>query len=127
MPDKLKTARVCLLIQGWLSVIATIIMAVVFTLLALGLGFSEQGDANIAGLGFGIAGVVFVIIGAIFSYVYFLAAKGLTNKKEWSKVLSIVLAIIALVNFPIGTILGVLILIGVLDEGAMTWFGPQNQ
>ena len=49
---------------------------------------------------FGLFGLVCVIIGVIVGF-------GLVNRYRWSRMLAIVLACLALLNIPFGTVLGI--------------------
>jgi len=44
------------------------------------------------------------------------------EKKNWAKIVGIIMTILVVGNFPIGTVLGVLILIGIFDQTANSWF-----
>lgn len=68
-----------------------------------------------------------LLIQAWLSVLFFVATKGIKDKKEWAKIVAIVLAAISLTNVPVGTILGILILIGVLDEESNNWFIPTTE
>jgi hypothetical protein len=58
-------------------------------------------------------GVIFILLNGILSV---LAGWGLLNLKEWARWLSIILAIFSLFAFPIGTIIGALIIWYLLKE-----------
>lgn len=127
MPSKLKMARTCLLIQAWLSVAATVLMLLLFLFGAFGISISGGEGSGIASVMFGIMGGVFALVGAVVSALFFVTTKGIKDKKEWAKIVAIVLAAISLTNVPVGTILGILILIGVLDEESNNWFIPTTE
>ncbi|MFB9993787.1 hypothetical protein ACFFLM_17655 [Deinococcus oregonensis] len=55
------------------------------------------------------------IIAAAWAAFTFLTYRAAGQGRGWARVAAIVIAILSLLNFPIGTILGVLILIGAFD------------
>ena len=50
--------------------------------------------------------IILIIIGVL----YIIAGWGLWTMKSWARLVAIILAIISVLNFPIGTILGIIIL-----------------
>jgi|GEM_PF-754335 len=87
-----------LAILAFIGGVLNIISGLVF---ALFLAF----DPVLGGVWIGLGGVMIVI-----GVLYFLVGWGLWNLKPWARTVSIVLAIISLIGFPIGTILGIIIL-----------------
>lgn len=84
--------------------IFTLIGAIVVTLSIAGGGWLSGDDTAIAvtsATGFVLGG--FIAIGGIFSLV---AGYGLLKRRSWARTLTIVLSILNLLNFPLGTILG---------------------
>jgi hypothetical protein len=123
MPSKVKTARLCILVQGWVMAIVAVIFLGVFLLMSVGIGVSGGDGSGAASLFTGIFGLVFTVIMALWAFLFFITAKGITNKKGWAKIMGIILAILGITSVPIGTILGILILIGLFNEEATNWFG----
>jgi uncharacterized membrane protein len=122
MPSKVNTARICLLVQAWISAVVTAIILLAFLLSALGIGLSGETGSGIVASIFGMIGLVIaIIVGALTAFM-FLTAKGISDKKDWAKIAGIVLGILGLTNVPLGTILGIFILIGLFDQEADTWF-----
>ncbi|MGC9315456.1 MAG: hypothetical protein ACP5G4_07485 [bacterium] len=60
--------------------------------------------------------------GIIIGVLYFFVAKGIHNRKDWARIVGFILAILMLVSIPIGTILGIILLIGFSDEESKAWF-----
>lgn len=73
--------------------------------------------------------VVFIValIFSIPALVHFFAAKGLREKKGWARPLSIVIGILLLFGFPIGTICGVIILYQLLGKQWDNWEAISEQ
>ncbi|MDD5693653.1 MAG: hypothetical protein WC437_00695 [Patescibacteria group bacterium] len=126
MPSKVNTARICLLIEAWLYALLAVFFVVTFLLVSLGIGLSSQEGSGVGAVIFGSVGLFIAVVLAAFAVLMFLTAKGVKEKKNWAKIVGIVLAVLNLPNFPLGTIIGILILIGLLDEQAAVWFGPKE-
>ena len=120
MPSKVNTARIILKVLGWIEIVIAIIFLLLFIFGGVLIGTQEGSTAG--GAIFGVVGLVIAIILAVIGILYLLTAKGIADKKNWAKVLGIILGILSLPNIPIGTILGVFILIGLIGEEADSWF-----
>lgn len=126
MPDKIKTAHICLLINGWLDVAVVLLFSVIFISL-VGLMASSSNslspeDSNPMIIGFGIATLLLLAAATI----SFLVAWGVKRKKNWAKIVGIIFAILNLSSFPVGTILGILILLGLFSQEANVWFSTKR-
>jgi len=122
MPVKVKTAKVILQVMGWLGIAAAVICLIFFLIGSIILGVSGEEDAAIGSAIMGGTGLVISIITAFFGVVYLITAKGIANKKNWAKIVGIILGILALPSIPIGTAIGIFVLIGLLGPDANTWF-----
>ena len=122
IPQSIKTAKVIMQIYGWLLVIAGIILALVF--IGMGIFAFSQGTRDSAAAGFFtlfmgiISGGIILVLG----FITLKAAKAVEDRKNWGKVFGIIIGIFALTNFPIGTLLGIFILIGLLGKDSEGWF-----
>jgi hypothetical protein len=50
------------------------------------------------------------------------AGAGLLARQAWGRILAIVVAVLSLLNFPIGTIIGIYVIWVLLQEAATTYF-----
>jgi uncharacterized membrane protein (DUF2068 family) len=55
--------------------------------------------------------VVGVVVSLVFAALAYVTAKGLDDGKRWAKWLGIIQAILSLLNFPIGTVIGIAALV----------------
>jgi hypothetical protein len=55
-----------------------------------------------------------------------LAGYGLLKRKPWARYLALILGVLELVNFPVGTAIGVYTLLILLQESATDYFAPQQ-
>ncbi len=116
IPKKLKTNATIFKVLGWLAIIGSVLGSIVAITLVVMSGDSE------ALVGTLIVMIPVAIGGVIIGVLYFLIAKGIHNRKDWARIVGFILAILMLVSIPIGTILGIILLIGFSDEESKAWF-----
>ncbi len=91
-------------IQLGFSILGIIIGIFVYILLFVIGGFVDESQAQT---------VIFIIAKIAFGFIIFLslpgiiAGIGLLKRKEWARVLSLILGVIDLINFPLGTAIGI--------------------
>lgn len=112
-------------ILGWLYIVGNAIFlligAFVFILLA-GIGVAS-GDSQAMAI-LSVVGTVVGVLLAVLAIPGLVAGYGLLARKAWGRVLAIVVGILGLINFPIGTAIGVYALLVLLQEGATDYFMP---
>lgn len=110
-------------ILGWLLIIGHAIFLVigvfVFLLLA-GIG-AVSGDRQALAILFVVATFVAVLMAAL-SIPGIIAGYGLLKRRNWGRVLGIIVAILNLLNFPIGTLLGGYALFVLMQTSASEYF-----
>jgi hypothetical protein len=111
-------------ILAWINIAlsAIIILFAVFALLFLsGMGVAA-GDPKAAGiLGMvGLFGATFLIVIALPGLV---AGYGLIQQRRWGRILGIVVSVLNLFEFPIGTLVGLYGLRVLTDDEAVAYFG----
>jgi Ni,Fe-hydrogenase I cytochrome b subunit len=98
-----KHINVIAALQIGFSILGLIIGGIIFTILFFIGEFVPEPDAqkvlNI------IAQIVMVII-VILSIPGIIAGIGLLKRKEWARILTLILSVLDLINFPIGTAVG---------------------
>ena len=122
MPDKIKTAKIILQILGWLKIISAFLIFLTFLVVTFIIGVSIQEDAFLPGAIVGSVGVLISTFMVIVGIVFLLVADGIDKKKNWAKISGIVLGIMILPAVPVGTVLGIFILIGLFNDEATAWF-----
>ncbi len=114
-------------VVAWLLIVSNALFAVVggfvFVLLA-GIGVAvQEAQAGWILATVGIAVGVFLVALAIPGIV---AGIGLLGRRQWGRILAIVVAILGLANFPIGTVIGAYALWVLLQDAAAGYFaGPR--
>jgi hypothetical protein len=110
-------------ILGWLYIVSSALMVViggmVFLLLTSIGAVTREPEAlailSIVGTWVGGVMVLLAVPG-------FLAGYGLLKQNEWGRILALVLAVLNLLNFPLGTLLGVYALLVLLQTSANDYF-----
>ncbi len=120
IPSKIKTNATIFKVLGWIGLIISI-------LAGLGLIIAGIAIGDEALIVFLITGFVSLVVGVIGGLLYIFTAKGILNKKGWAKILGIILAILALSGFPIGTALGIWILVNFFSDEGKAWFEETPQ
>ncbi len=91
-------------LQIGLSIFNLLIAFLIFTVLKLVGGFVDNADgATILSLIADILAIVFIVI----SVPGILAGLGLYKRKEWARILTLILSIVEIFSFPFGTAIGI--------------------
>jgi hypothetical protein len=99
-----KHINVVAALQIGLSIFNLLIAFLIFTVLKLVGGFVDDANANtVLSMVADIIGIVFIVL----SLPGILAGMGLYKRKEWARVLTIVLSVIEIFSFPFGTAIGI--------------------
>lgn len=116
IPQKLKTNATIFKVLGWIAIIGSILGAVIAIAMVAISGDSESMVGTL------IVMIPVAIVSIIIGLVHFAVAKGIHNRKAWSKTVGFIFAILMLFSIPVGTILGIIILLGFSDEQSKAWF-----
>lgn len=98
-----------------LGVLTLLGMCAFIALLGVGLASGDVED-QLAGLGVGLCFTI------LFTVLYGATGYGLLKLQSWARIAAIVLAILSLCSFPIGTILGGVVLYFMFQEEATQAF-----
>jgi len=104
-------------VVGWLwivNAVLSILMAII-GLIILNVSVPNARDSLLASIG----GLCFFLPGII---AYTIAGYGLLNYKSWARILAIILAILNLILFPIGTAIGIYTLVIMFNNEAEQLF-----
>ncbi len=112
-------------ILGWLYIVSSVLMvgigAMIFFLLT-SIGAVTRDPEALAILS--IVGTWIGVVLAVLALPGFLAGYGLLKHAVWGRILALVLALLNLLNFPIGTVLGIYALWVLLQTSANDFFAP---
>ena len=110
-------------ILGWIQIVSSAIFLVmggfVFVLLS-GIGFAS-GDPTATAI-LSVVGSSVGVLMMVLALPNLLAGYGLLTGKSWGRILAIVVGVLGLFNFPIGTLIGVYTLWVLLQEDASVYF-----
>ncbi|MCK5640057.1 MAG: hypothetical protein KAJ19_04645 [Gammaproteobacteria bacterium] len=122
MPGGIKAVKMIYTILAWLVLVVMVLVGIIMMIIGGAAGVSgEEGAAAVAGVGIGMA-IFYIIMGVVIFFLYFMTAKGVTNKKNYGKIMAIIFGILMLFSIPIGTILGIIILINMFNDQGKAWF-----
>lgn len=115
-----KHINVVAALQIGLSIFNLIIAFLIFTVLKLVGGFVEEPNAGmILSMIADILAIVFILI----SVPGILAGMGLYKRKEWARILTLILSIIEIFSFPFGTAIGIYSIWALIQPETVTAFG----
>lgn len=114
-------------IIGWLFIVcSTLLLAIgvigFFFLNSIGIVSGDPQATLILGIVGTWGGLLFLLL----ALPGFLAGYGLLQRKEWGRILAIVVAFLNLLNFPLGTLLGVYALWVLLQTSANEYFATRQ-
>ena len=111
METHLKVTAVLFILMGVVLIFLAVLMSLVFSVVGGVVGASGEEDAVVALAALGLTGIALTIFLLVMSVPYIICGWGLWKRRSWARIMGIVLAILALLEFPIGTAFGVYALI----------------
>ncbi len=102
-PLMLKISSALLGIEGVLSILGGLMMLLLGGSMMSISGLTDSG--MFSGL-IGVAGIIVLLIGVVLAFV----ALQLYNGVRWAKLAASILAVLGLLSFPVGTIIGIVVL-----------------
>jgi hypothetical protein len=111
-------------LQIGLSIFNLLIAFLIFTVLKLVGGFVDNANgATILSLIADVLAIVFIII----SVPGILAGMGLYKRKEWARILTLVLSIVEIFSFPFGTAIGIYSIWALIQPETIAEFGKSGE
>lgn len=107
MSTHVKVLGVLFVAMGVLGLVGALFSSVAFGLLAGAVGASGDEGAPLGSAVLGATGLALTVALVLFSAPSIVCGWGLLQFRPWSRILAIVLAAIALLVFPYGTVFGV--------------------
>jgi hypothetical protein len=114
-------------ILGWLHIVANglfLLVGLCALLFFAGIGV-VSGDPTALGV-LGILGMVAALFCGVIALPGILAGYGLLKRRKWGQILGIIVGFLGLVNFPVGTAIGLYTLFVLLQAAATAYFAPQE-
>jgi hypothetical protein len=122
MPNKVKTARLCLLVAGWLKIATAGLFLFIFATGFVFVSGSNERSGLLGSALVGALGIVLAVAAAAVGAIDIIAAVGVRQRASWARVLGVILGVVMLPLLPVGTILGLFIIAGLLGAEAREWF-----
>jgi hypothetical protein len=126
MPDNIKTARICFIVAACLEFATAALFIFIFIAGAVLVGWGTERSGLLGSALLGATGIMLAFLFAAFGVAELLIAAGIAKGRAWSRFAGILLAVLLLVAVPVGTVLGIFALKGLLGSDARTWFGSPN-
>ncbi len=126
LPQKAKTVVTIYKVMAWITIILGTLGSII-AMISGGLvtGVLAMGDDSWAAIAGGLTivfGLIGIVMSVIFGILYFMIAKHLPLKKDWARILAIIFGILMLFSFPIGTVLGIILLINIFSDEFKAWW-----
>ena len=110
-------------LQIGLSVFNLFIALLIFTVLKLVIGFVDEPAAGaILSIIADVLAIVFIVI----SVPGILAGMGLYKRKEWARILTLILSVIEIFSFPFGTAIGIYSIWALIQPETIAAFGNNS-
>lgn len=118
MEQHIRIVAILYIIMGALGLLASL----AFFIGGAGFAAALSSEDRDAALAMGTCGTVVAAIIGIVSLPSIIAGIGLQRRKSWARMLTIILSVINLLNFPIGTAIGAYALWALLNEQSRAYF-----
>lgn len=126
MPDSIKTTRICLVVAACLEIATSAFFLFIFLSGAVLVGWGTERAGLLGSALLGATGITLAVLFAAYGVFGLFAAAGIAKGRPWSRIAGLVLAVLMLPAVPVGTILGIFALKGLLGPDARAWFGSPN-
>jgi len=111
-------------LQIGLSIFNLLVALLIFTVLKLVVGFVDEPAAGtILSIIADVLAIVFIVI----SVPGILAGMGLYKRKEWARILTLILSVIEIFSFPFGTAIGIYSIWALIQPETIAAFGKTEE
>ena len=122
MPDSIKTTRIALIVAAGLEFATAALLLFIFLSGAVLIGWGTERAGLLGSALLGATGVFLAVGLAAFGVAGLVIASGIAKGRLWSRFAGIAMAGLLLIAVPVGTILGIIALMGLLGRDARDWF-----
>lgn len=123
MPDSLKVARIAFVVAAGLEIATAALFLFIFAAGAVLIGWGTERAGLLGSALLGATGIALAVLFAAFGVADLFIAAGIAKGRPWARIAGTAMAVLLLIAVPVGTILGVLALMGLLGKDAKDWFG----
>jgi hypothetical protein len=122
MATHVKVIAVLFVLFGIFGLVGAFFSSVILGVLAGMAGASGNEGAPVGAAILGLTGIALTTILLVLSIPSLVAAYGLLMLRPWARILAIILAVLSLLRFPIGTVFGVYVLVILFRKDAEALF-----
>jgi hypothetical protein len=123
MPDSIKTTRIAFVVAAGLAFATAALFAFIFLCGAVLVGWGSEGRGLLGSALLGTTGILLAVGFAAFGIADLVIAAGISKGQPWARFAGIAMAVVLLAGIPVGTVLGIIALAGLLGGDARDWFG----
>jgi hypothetical protein len=123
MPDSIKTTRIAFVVAAGLEFATAALLLFIFIAGAALIGWGTERSGLLGSALLGVTGLLLAVGFAACGVLDLVIAAGIARGRRWARIAGIVMAIVYLIAVPVGTILGVIALLGLFGRDARDWFG----
>jgi hypothetical protein len=123
MPDSIKTTRIAFVVAAGLEFATAALLLFIFISGATLIGWGTERSGLLGSALLGAAGIFLAAAFVVLGILDLLIAAGIAKGQPWARLAGIVMAVLYLVAIPIGTVLGIIALMGLLGRDSRDWFG----
>ena len=129
MPNSIKTTRMALVVAAGLEFATAALLLFIFLAGAAFIGWGTERAGLLGSVLLGAAGPFLAAGFAAFGVIDLVVAAGIVKGRPWARYAGILVSVIYLIAFPVGTVIGIVGLSGLLGRDARDWFatGPPVQ
>ncbi|MGD1008701.1 MAG: hypothetical protein ABR951_00960 [Candidatus Aminicenantales bacterium] len=126
MPNKVRTARLCLIVAGGLKIATAGLFLFILAVGSVFVGGSGERSGLLGNALLGALGIVLLLASAAAGAFDLLAASGVRRRTAWGRALGVIAGVLLVPLFPVGPVLGLFALTGLLGADGREWFsaGP---
>jgi hypothetical protein len=124
MPDSIKTTRIALIVAAGLEFATAALLLFIFFAGAVLIGWGTERAGLLGSALLGATGIFLAAGFVVFGVADLVIASGIAKGRPWARIAGIVVSVIYLIAVPVGTILGIIALAGLLGRDARDWFAP---
>ena len=122
MPDSIKTTRIALIVAAGLAFATAALLLFIFLSGAVLIGWGTERAGLLGSALLGAMGVFLAVGLAVFAVADLVIASGIAKGRPWARFAGMAMAGLLLIAVPVGTILGIIALMGLLGRDARDWF-----
>jgi hypothetical protein len=111
MTTHLKVTAILFMVVGAFLICAALFMSLLFGILGGLVGSQGGHDAAVGVAVLGFTGAMLTIVLLVLGIPYIICGWGLWKRRRWARIMGIILAALALMKIPFGTIFGIYALI----------------